>query len=443
MDSEKLQRLGFYLSLIVLSVFYGVAAALLGWFPTDVTVSALDQAHRLIGPPDVVFERVYDRTGARTYLPDRYAPGVTAVTSIWWAGDDGTPALRLLGRDGQILHSWRIGPEVLSVVRDKRPPLGFEELYLHGSEVLPGGDVIVNLEYRGTVRLDACARIRWYLGGGGHHSVTRSANGTFWIPGVSDKPSIESPGHPDGLPGLDHPVYHDYLRRVSADGEVLQRIHVLDLLYRNRLERHILKRRDPGSPDVTHLNDVEALSPGMADAYPLFEANDLLVSLRNLDLVFVVDPDTEKIKWHASHPFLQQHDPDFVGDGWIGVFDNSRDGTPRGDVLGGSRIIALQPHTSSRKVLFPTRHSGPFFTGIGGKWQQLDNGNLLLVEFDAGRAVEVTPDGRTVWEWIVEPYDERWLPAVADATRLELTPREIASWPCSPGDSTDGRETAR
>lgn len=193
---------------------------------------------------------------------------------------------------------------------------------------------------------------------------------------------------------------------------------------------------------MTHLNDVEPLDVSIADEYPLFEAGDLLVSLRNLHLVLVVDPDSERVKWHASEPFVMQHDPDFMGDGWIGVFNNNRDLTGRGERLGGSRILALQPHMDSTRVLFPTADSDPFYTGTRGKWQRLENGNLLLTESNAGRVVEVSPDGRTVWEWAVEPYDESSMPAVTEGTRYPLTVDEVADWPCSPSDSSEHEEAS-
>lgn len=449
MASEQLQRLSFYLSLVFLSVVYGVAASLLGWFPSGVLTRALDQADRLTSPPRIVSSRSYERTGATTHLPGRVTSGVTAITSLWKSGDDWILGLRLIDSNGRVLHSWTVGPETLSRASGELRGFGFDELFIHGSKVLPNGDVLVNLEYAGTVRLNACGQVRWYLPGGSHHSISRASDGTFWIPGVSERPSTTSPEYPGGLPGFDRPVYHDYLRRVSADGEVLERINVLDLLYGNGLARHIIKfpyrvpRAYSAPRDITHLNDVEPLPPEMANEYPLFEAGDLLVSLRNLDLVFVVDPQSESIKWHASHPFLRQHDPDFLVDGWIGVFDNTFDGTRRGTFLGGSRIVALQPHTSAQKVLFPTDQSEPFYTSVGGKWQELANGNLLLVEAEAGRIVEVAPDGRTVWEWIVAPYDEELVPLVTDAARVELTEEQVAAWPCSPGDSLDGRESSR
>lgn len=77
--------------------------------------------------------------------------------------------------------------------------------------------------------------------------------------------------------------------------------------------------------------------------------DDLALSLMHLDLVMVVDPETRTVRWHTSHPFIGQHDPDFVGDGWIGVFDNNRDGTFRGKLVGGSRIVAVQPIPTLRE----------------------------------------------------------------------------------------------
>ena len=179
-----------------------------------------------------------------------------------------------------------------------------------------------------------------------------------------------------------------------------------------------------------HLNDVEPLSGSMAAEYPRFDAGDLLVSLRDLHLVFVFDPETRTVKWHASDPFIRQHDPDFLGDGRIGVFDNNPDGTHRGTVLGGSRIVVLRPPSDSTSILFPTDRSETFYTEAAGKWQRLNNGNLLLTEAQAGRVVEVGPNGAPVWEWTREPHGSK-VPQILDGTRYDLTPKEVNAWSCS------------
>lgn len=52
----------------------------------------------------------------------------------------------------------------------------------------------------------------------------------------------------------------------------------------------------------------------------------------------------------------------------------------------------------------------------------------------AGRVVEVTPGGGTVWEWIHEPYSNSKGPSVTKASRHELTLNEVASCSCSSVD---------
>lgn len=440
----------FVLSVAMLGVGYGIAANQWGWFPAPLAEQAWDQAHR--GPEGEesslpLRDQIYDREGWTSSAPERMSPGMTLVTSSWKESGRWRVGLKLFSESGNIVHEWLVDRKEVfgdGLLQRSNP----EETDLQGSLLLPNGDVVVNLEYVGMARLNSCGKVRWTLTEGNHHSIARGKDGSFWVPGVSQERRSESDRYPDGFPGLDgKKVWIDRILHVSSGGKILNEINVLDILYANGLERYIPKvlggaRPSPQSvkADVTHLNDVEPLSPSMASGYPLFEAGDLLVSLRALSLVFVFDPDTKEVKWHSSEPFIYQHDPDFVGEGWIGVFDNNYELTPydgpdRGTMLGGNRIVYLQPHTDSINVRFPTQHSELLYTHVRGKWQELDNGNMLLTEAVAGRAVEVDSSGRSVWEWIHPPTDDSQIPAVTKATRHDLTREEVASWSCSLVDS--------
>nr|WP_279303333.1 arylsulfotransferase family protein [Salinibacter ruber] len=267
-------------------------------------------------------------------------------------------------------------------------------------------------------------------------------HGSFWISGTSDELRATTEQHPKGFPGIDHPLWLHQVQYVSEEGELLKRINLLDVLYANNLQRYIAKAYQPQADDSTprttdllHLNDVEPLPASMADEYPLFDAGDLVVSLRKVDLVFVFDPDTETVKWHTSDPLIMQHDPDFIGDGWIGIYDNSKHFGARGGMLQGSRIVAVQPHTDSVEIRLPTPTSEPFYTQAQGKWQQLPNGNILLAESKSGRVAEVAPDRQTVWEWIIEPYSDSKVSRVMTAVRHDLRPEDVSSWPCSSTDT--------
>lgn len=429
MRLPSIDKIVFVLSVAVFAFLYGAFSWRFQIFPSSYLDRAWDQA-QAIAPTftsqvDAHFEtkQVYEETGVNLERPALFSPGLTMVVTRW-AELDGDPGLRLLDRKGRIVHEWQVEPE--EIFSDAA------QIQIHGSYLYPTGDVVINLNV-GTARLDACGRVRWKLKHGGHHSIERADDGTFWISGYESDVSTED------YPGLNGTLdLVNTLTQVSEDGDVIKELRVLDILYENGLERLIPKYGlHNRAEDITHLNDVEPLSSAMADEYTLFDAGDLVVSLRNIHLVFVLDPETGKVLWKNHARLIRQHDPDFIGNGWIGVFDNNSDGTERGTMLGGSRILALRPSTGAIDTLFPTPHSVRFYTPSMGKWQRLENGNLLLTEGQAGRIVEVSPDGRTVWEWIAKPFSQGTVAEVTEGTRYRLSAEEVSKWSCSPVDSVN------
>jgi hypothetical protein len=151
------------------------------------------------------------------------------------------------------------------------------------------------------------------------------------------------------------------------------------------------------SADPTHLNNVEILREDLAKSFPMFEAGDILVSLRDLSTIAVIDPDSRVVKWALTGLFVRQHDPDFLANGHIMLFDN----------LGGSRtgeaseILEIDPAT--QKVVWRYRGSAahPFYSRIRGMEERLPNGNVLINESGTGRVFEVTggPQPEIVWEY--------------------------------------------
>ena len=164
--------------------------------------------------------------------------------------------------------------------------------------------------------------------------------------------------------------------------------------------------------DIFHPNDVEELSPELASAFPQFDAGDILVSIRNYDMIAVLSPKGD-IKWHHRGPWLQQHDPDFEPDGRIALYNNAPT-SPR------SFIYAIDPKTGEVEDLLPNL-SVPFKSKRRGKHQQLPNGNRLITVPEQGQAIEVTADGVLAAEFnnVLEKnlaYNEdlvnaKWLPA--------------------------------
>lgn len=453
-SSLSFAKVWFIVSFAGLAFLYGTAVGKWEWFPYSYVNQAADQARSVYrsirvttdNPSRYTMKRIYDRSGVRIVQPDKVQPGMTLVLGTWERkGNSGNldPGAKLIDREGKTVHKWF--PEQTELFQTDSRDLRTVEFM--GSHLLPNGDLLLNAHGVGTVRLNACGKVVWRLKEGGHHSIDRAEDGSFWIAGRSLDRRTSTPNYPNGLPGVKSPLLMDLILNVSEDGKLIDKINLLDILYDNDLEHYIIKGQGPLvkkiKNDPVHLNDIEPLPSSMADEYPLFESGDLLVSLRYPDLVFVFDPQSKKVKWYSSRHFTRQHDPDFIGGGWIGVFDNRRDLTERGEMLGGTRIVEIQPHTDSVRIPFPTQLSAPHYTESQGNWQKLANGNMLLVEAHPGRIVEVDSKGKTVWEWIQEPYSESKIPLVEEASRHDLKPSNVASWPCSSVDSVSTSKQSR
>ncbi|MFB6281055.1 MAG: aryl-sulfate sulfotransferase [Haloferacaceae archaeon] len=141
--------------------------------------------------------------------------------------------------------------------------------------------------------------------------------------------------------------------------------------------------------DWTHVNDVDPVEGGF------------LVSLRNFDQVVKVDRETKRIEWRlgrdGSHDTLyEQHNPDLL---------RGPNGTP----------TVLVADSENDRVVEYARRDGEWvrtWTLRGAlSWprdaDRLPNGNTLVTDTLNHRVVEVTPEGRVVWEFYAPwaPYD--------------------------------------
>jgi len=369
----------------------------------------------------------YDFSGARVHDANSIMPGVTLLTGFWKTLD-WKPGVRLINSAGSVLHEWKADPEEIwptsphtdHVSGQKNNSLN----YVHGCHLFDNGDIVFNIEYMGLVRMDARGEVLWKLPYRTHHSVRRDEDGDFWVCGmkwIEDTP--EGMARLSQYPNLYPPVTEDYALKVSEDGEILREISILKALCDSGY--HDIYARRTG--DILHTNDIEPLPSAIADQYPLFSANDIAISCCLLNAVFVIDSETERVKWISTN-YIQQHDPDFIGNGDILIFDNNTDGSSDGHRFGGSRIITINPETNELVVQYPKRDSQRFYTQAGGKVQRLGNGNLLITECWRGRAFEVDEAGETVWEWVAEKYSREFVPEILEGTRYDLSLEQIAAW---------------
>ncbi len=277
----------------------------------------------------------------------------------------------LYSTDGKELYYWPID---YTQVDQKTDP---ENVFPHGFEVFRDGSIIVNFDDgNGIARINTCGEVLWAVNKGFHHSISKSWDGTIWTwRGTS-------------IAQLD-PDSGESLREVSIKDNIVNahKLHGILALLTNEREDGLEYGRDPFHP-----NDVEVLSPELATVFPMFETGDLLISLRSINLVAVIDGEDYDLKWHMIGPWHRQHDPDFLANGSISVYNNNMG-------LGYSQIVAAYPGSGKYVVLVDGTADFTFYSWRRGKHQHLNNGNILVTETERGRVFEIDSSGKIVWEY--------------------------------------------
>ncbi|MEW5736365.1 MAG: arylsulfotransferase family protein [Thermodesulfobacteriota bacterium] len=356
---------------------------------------------------------------------------------------DGGNELRLIRRDGRIVDRWPVKYSDFfgnSSLKD-RPKTDWN-VDIHGALALPDGSVVFNLEYNGTVKLDKCGKLVWKLDFNTHHSIERAEHGGFWVCGR--RYHDEQGSNP--FPPFRLPFDEDLILKLSDDGKIEKALSVPGLFYRNGLEAlltstgYLFNGKEEWDKEIAHLNKIEELSAQLAGKFPMFQEGDLILSLYDYNMLLVVDPLTEKIKWWKIGPWVRQHDPQFTRSGTILLFNNNAyhkeldadDHTPL-DYPSRSNIMEFDPATGECKIVYGAGESQKMLSVIRGKVEPSENG-YLITEFEAGRAFEVDKDGKIVWEYINRYDDDN----VVEITQARLYPEgyfKVADWAgCNKGD---------
>jgi hypothetical protein len=319
-------------------------------------------------------------------IHDRSAMANGYYVFVGWDDAQRVYAAWLYDHTGRLLHTWswdylRLDPD--------GPLNGIDNP--HAFHVLADGSIVAGFDHGDVVaRLDACSEPVWIKQAIYHHSFEAADDGSLW----TWEGEGTAYGHHDRMVNFD-PETGEVLREIGLVDDVIKRMGPAAIVFGVRPDyrfQHFDKDpADKAATDIFHVNDVEPLRAGMAPAFPMFETGDLLISLRTINLVAVVDPDDYRVKWWSNGPWIGQHDPDFVSDGEIAVYNNN---TGRGR----SEILKIDPATRevSNELFAGGAH---FYSGYMGRHQYLPNGNVLIAVPGEGRVIEVSSHGRMVMEF--------------------------------------------
>ena len=284
----------------------------------------------------------------------------------------------LLDPDGQVAHEWKTGGGITN-----------------WAYLLPNGNLFANehCENRQGVALTVSGRMSEYAKDGSlvwrhddpyqHHDARRLPNGAIYAAfcelSDSDKNRIRG-----GVPGTETPggPFGEIIRQVDEQGHTVWEWPFINL----GPEAHPL-HRNSNRWSYGHTNTVQPLHDGK-----------LLVSSKNLCLLFILDPATNTVTWEYQNDDMGgQHDASMLENGNVLCFAN---GAYAQD-LHHSQIWEIDPKTNRVVWRYAARDNmTSFFSPHMGGAQRLPSGNTLICEGNKGCIFEVTPDGQVVREFI-------------------------------------------
>lgn len=282
----------------------------------------------------------------------------------------------LINFNGEVLNQWAYDKLDFE---DKKKSIN---LQTHPILILNDGSIIytVHDDRYGlkVLRMSYCGEILWHKKVSYHHSFSLDKNQNIWsVKGINES-----------------------LVLIDKDsGEVIKEILVLDIVNKNRnLGIFNLHLNLPGSEtlnlDPFHINDVEPLNKSMEG----FDIDDLLISFRNSNLIFIIDQNLN-VKWWKVGSTIRQHDPDW-GVNNITVFDNSmRNNSIESEKKHMSRVLKINLSNHKIDEIYNGKKHNAYSV-IKGNHQILEEDYLLATFSTQGRFLILNKEEELKFELI-------------------------------------------
>jgi hypothetical protein len=361
--------------------------------PSFLGLRAVEQQHTENWAIHGWYSASENRTGTGTYDSELAYDGLTLYASL---GD--SPSASLITMSGEEVHRWQLPfreawPDSPHVPR----PVPENRIHWRCLRLFPNGDLLVNYNGiadspagYGLVKMDKDSRLIWRYSDRAHHEFDVDEAGNVYT-------LVHSIRHErvKGAPHLRTPFIEDSVAVLSPDGKEQKRVAIFDAFVKSKFRDYLLSIRSNTKGDHTHANKVAVIPPGFAKKNTFCAAGDVLISLRNPNLLAILDLKQEKIVWAARGIWEKQHEPDPLENGNILIFDN------RGKYSAGgrSRILEWRPRTGAVVWSYRGTSENRFHSFTRGYQQLLPNGNVLVTESDAGRIFEITRRRQIVWEF--------------------------------------------
>ena len=307
-------------------------------------------------------------------------------------------------KSGKILHTWKPDinkintfsklPKKINLKRDN----SINRYQMYHPVLLSNGDLITHSLDTPLIRISACSELIWFSDKPFHHSIELDHDGNIWSPAINFPPKVK--GMNIDLNRRDGQIFrNDTIEKISYNGKSLFSKSLVQIFIDNNLEKLIFPVGNEygNHNDPFHLNDIQ---PVLNDS-KFWKRGDIFMSLKQISLVLLYRPSTNKIIWHKQGPWVYQHDVDVINDHQIAVFDNNRDDFLKSEVKDSNEILV---YDFEKDEIFSPYQIGfvknKIKTSDQGLSEILSNGDAFIEETNYGRILRMDKNGKIKWQYI-------------------------------------------
>ncbi|HBT87095.1 arylsulfotransferase family protein [Desulfobacter sp.] len=309
-----------------------------------------------------------------------------------YSKNDGQVIVQLFSiGDKKIVHTW-VPPLDDIFKQSKVEQTGTNSVKEYRAQhplLLKDGGLVFTSGEGPMVRINACSELIWVNDRHFHHSIELNADGNIVVP------LVMTPQVPETV----LPIRDDGFAIVSLDGKIINEYSVTDILLKNGY-RGLIYGVGRFETDRIHLNDAQPILKDIHGA----QTGDIALSIRHLSTVLLFDPQTGKIKWLKTGPWLSQHDINQLDDGRYSIFGN--------DIIRQQDTSQIFVEKELSNIYLFDADNGrieqPYAgvmaehkiaTGSSGRLKLLANGDAYIEESDKSRILRISKDN-VRWEYV-------------------------------------------
>lgn len=316
------------------------------------------------------------------------------------------PAAFLMDMEGRVVHEWSAEKS------GYRPEQDAANRFWERAHLFENGDLLATFSYSDLIKIDKDSRLLWTYHCRCNHDLDINEQGTIYVIDLEERKINIADEKLNKA--AEYPIDDTFILILTPDGKLKKKISLFEL-FKKYPDKFFIRKIEEivksGKQHVFHTNTIEVFDGRLAHLSPLYKKGNALISALYMGVIAIIDMRAEKIVWISGPGTWStgkyepakfdpkrlyfeagKHQPTLLDNGHILMFENHYKDNQ-------SRIIELDPLTDKVIWEYVGDAEHPFYTKTIGTNQRLPNNNTLITESDNGRAFEVTPDGKIVWEF--------------------------------------------